>query len=210
MLLSGGIDSATALLLAKETYSARALTFEYRGIADSEIQSAREMAAKIGVIEHRFVRLPDLREAADIPGINFGGLPPTYIPLRNSVFYSLAASYAEETKASALVGGHNRDDTPVFADVSPTFFANLEKAFRAGSPILRSRRLRILRPLGRMRKHQVVRLASSIGVPLRLTWSCHRSGREHCWECTGCLARSASFRKAGVEDPLAPDLGKVT
>ena len=188
----------------------RAITFEYHGIADSEIQSAREVAAEIGVIEHRFVRLPDLREAADIPGVSFGGLPPTYIPLRNSVFYSFAASYAEETRASALVGGHNKDDALVFADVSPAFFASLEKAFRAGYPILRSRRLRLLRPLRHMRKHQVVRLASSTGVPLRLTWSCHQSGKEHCWECAGCLARSSSFRKAGVEDPLTPDLGKVT
>ena len=162
------------------------------------------------MIEHRFVRLPDLREAADISGASFGGLPPTYIPLRNSVFYSFAASYAEETRASALVGGHNRDDTLVFADVSSAFFASLEKAFRAGYPILRTRRLRILRPLRHMRKHQVVRLASSMEVPLGLTWSCHRSGEEHCWECAGCLARSASFSKAGVEDPLAPELGKVT
>ncbi len=210
MLLSGGIDSATALLLAKRTYLVRALTFEYYRVAESELRSAKEMAVKLGVREHRFVRLPDLREAADITGASFEGLPPTYIPLRNSVFYSFAASYAEEVRASAIVGGHNRDDTAVFADVNGAFFAALEKAFRAGSPILRMGRLRIVRPLTQIRKPEVVRLASSMGVPFELTWSCHRDGKAHCWECAGCLSRRASFDEAGVEDPLATDGGKVT
>ena len=182
----------------------RALTFEYHGIAPSEVRAARAMASRLGAEEHRFVRLPDLREAADIPGASFGGLPPTYIPLRNSVFYSFAASYAEEVAAAALVGGHNKDDTAVFADVSQAFFVSMEKAFHAGSPVLRRATLRILRPLQQMTKSQVVRAAASRGVPLELTWSCHRNGRRHCWDCTGCLARKASFQKAGVNDPLAP------
>lgn len=178
------------------------MTFEYHGIARQELEAARSIAAGAGVVEHRFVRLPDLKEAGDIVGFRLGKRPPTYIPLRNSIFYSFAASYAEETGASLIVGGHNRDDEKVFDDVSPGFFDALEEAFLASSPVLRKNRVRIARPLGDKSKPEVIRLAASLKVPLELTWSCHRSGREHCWECDGCLSRMRSFAAARVEDPL--------
>ena len=210
MLLSGGIDSATALYLAKRDYAVRALTFKYHGIARQELRASEAVASRAGVAEHRLVRVPDLREAGDIPGGEFRGLPPTYIPLRNSVFYSFAASYAEEVGASVLIGGHNRDDLGVFSDVSPRFFAALERALRAASPALDRNELRILRPLSRMTKPRVIAVASSMGVPLELTWSCHRDGGAHCGRCEGCLARRRSFVEAGVPDPLAKVRGKVT
>ena len=211
MLLSGGIDSATCLYLMRTGHAVRALTFEYHGIADKELRSAKAIAAEAGVVEHRLVRLPDLREAADIPGARFPGLPLTYIPLRNSIFYSIAAGYAEETGAGSIVGGHNRDDSGVFRDVSPEFFTTLERAFWAGSAILRRNRTRIVRPLKNRTKVQVVRLAASLKVPLELTWSCHRDGNEHCWKCDGCSSRRESFAKAGVKDPLDPQReGKIT
>jgi len=153
------------------------------------------------VAEHRFVRLPDVREASDM-GRAFRGLPPTYIPLRNAMFYSAAAAFAEETGAGAVFGGHNRDDLGVFPDAGPEFFGQLEKAFRAGSAALRSSRFRILRPLESKTKVQVIRLASRLGVPLELTWSCHREGRAPCWRCEGCRGRTEAFRRAAVPDPL--------
>ncbi|MDG6901205.1 MAG: 7-cyano-7-deazaguanine synthase [Nitrososphaerota archaeon] len=153
-------------------------------------------------MEQRVVRLPDLREAGDIGGSRFPGLPPTYIPMRNAVFYSLAASYAEEVRADCIVGGHNRDDLKVFRDASPAFFSSLERAIWAGSRILGRKRTRILRPLRSKSKPQVIRLASSLGVPLELTWSCHRDGGRHCWRCDGCRARAVAFERAGVADPL--------
>jgi 7-cyano-7-deazaguanine synthase len=203
VLLSGGIDSATALYLTKKTEGVRALTFEYRGIAESELVAAKAIAHHAGVLEQRVVRLPDLREAGDIPGFRPPGLPQTYIPLRNSIFYAFAASYAEETGAAIIIGGHNRDDTEIFADVSPTFFASLQEAFRSGSRILRKNRLEIVRPLKDMRKPEVIRLAASLGVPLQLTWSCHGDSQDHCWRCDGCRSRLSSFAKAGIVDPLA-------
>ena len=208
MLLSGGKDSATALYLTTAKRPARALTFAYHGIARREMRSARAIAAEAGVVEHRLVRLPDLREASDIPGFERAGLPPTYIPLRNAIFYSHAASYAEETGATLIVGGHNRDDEDVFADVSSDFFRDLQKAMLEGSPLLRGNRVRISRPLRHMRKAQVVRLAASAGVPLGLTWSCHRDGKEHCWKCEGCLGRMRSFDLAEVVDPLSIERGE--
>ncbi len=210
MLLSGGIDSATALFLCQGRYSVRALTFEYHGIADRELESAKAIADFAGVTEHRRVRLPDLREAGDIRGAKFGGLPPTYIPLRNSIFYSFAASYAEEVGASAVVGGHNKDDSEVFEDVSSEFFTLLRGALSAGSALLRKKRFEIIRPLKAKRKAEVVKLAASLGVPLELTWSCHRDGPSHCWRCPGCQARASSFVNARVQDPLSVGPRKIT
>lgn len=187
--------------MRRRGYHSRALTFEFRGIARRELRAAKAIANAAGV-KQRVVRLPDLMEAGDMKRASFPGLPSTYIPLRNAVFYSLAASYAEEVRAGFIVGGHNSDDLKVFRDVSPNFFVDLQRAFRAGSKILNDGRVRILRPLASRSKPEVVLLASKIGVPLQLTWSCHRDGTRHCWHCQGCDARIRSFERAGVRDPL--------
>ena len=201
MLLSGGIDSATCVYLAKKRYLTCALTFSFHGIAEGELRAAKAVAKVAEVEEHRLMRLPDLRESGDI-GLRFKGLPATYIPMRNAVFYSLAASFAEEVGADFIVGGHNRDDTAVFRDSRKAFFECLEESFRAGSEALEERHLSILRPLNSKTKPQVIRLAASLGVPFQLTWSCHRSGTAHCWKCEGCLGRVKSFVGAGTPDPL--------
>lgn len=187
--------------MRRKGFRVRALTFQFAGIAAGELKAARAVARAAGVGQ-RLVRLPDLREASDIKGAGFPGLPPTYIPMRNAIFYSLAASYAEEVKADLVVGGHNRDDAKVFRDVSPDFFNALERAFRRGSRVLDGRKTRILRPLSSRSKPDVIRLAASLGVPLGLTWSCHRAGWTHCWRCGGCRGRRTSFQRAGVADPL--------
>ena len=212
MLLSGGIDSATCVRVMGSKCHLRALTFEYRGMARRELDAARRIAQEAGIREQRLVRLPDLREAGDIGGEAFAGAPKTFIPMRNAVFYALAASYAEEVEADLIVGGHNRDDFKIFADATPAFFGQLQKAFRQASPTLRRRDLRILLPLSGKTKAQVVRLATSLKVPLELTWSCHRGHPRHCWECDGCRARMAAFEKAGVVDPLRNPgrLGKIS
>ena len=189
----------------------RALTFEYHGIAQSELNSAKAIGAAAGVLEHRIIRLPDLKEAGDIPGFRPRGLPQTYIPLRNSIFYAFAASFAEETEAGSIVGGHNRDDIEVFVDVSSDFFRSFQKSLWSGSRILRANRTRIVRPLKDKRKAEVIKLAASLRVPLELTWSCHRDGKEHCWQCDGCHSRIRCFAEAGLKDPLAPpNLEKIT
>jgi 7-cyano-7-deazaguanine synthase len=201
VLLSGGIDSATCLYLTKAECRVRALTFQYYRMSQRELWSARALAEAAGVREHRIVRLPDLKEAGDL-GRRFDGLPSTYVPLRNSVFYSLAASYAEETGADRIVGGHIRSDRETFADATPKFFTALEKALWTGSKVLGQNRTRILLPVGEKSKAEVVKLAVALGVPLESTWSCHRGGSTHCWNCEGCSARTDAFEKAWVADPL--------
>jgi 7-cyano-7-deazaguanine synthase len=130
-------------------------------------------------------------------------MPRTYIPMRNAIFYSHAAAFAEEVRAGVIVGGHNRDDESVFEDVRAPFFRALQGAFRSGSKVLRGRRLTIWRPLRLKTKPQVVRHAASLGVPFQLTWSCHSGGRVHCGTCPGCVSRRKAFLSAGVPDPLA-------
>jgi len=203
VLLSGGIDSATSLYLAgKKGYNTRALTIVFHRIASGEVNAAKAIAEAAGVEEHRLYRMPDMREVGDIHGLVLQGVPTTYVPQRNSIFYGIAASYAEETGADFIVGGHNRDDLSVFDDTKDEFFESLQKAIWAASPVLRERRTTILRPLCEMAKPQVIRLARSLDVPLELTWSCHREGTSHCWACDGCRGRVRSFAEAGVDDPL--------
>jgi len=155
------------------------------------------------VEEHRVVEIPQLKEAGDMEdGSNFRDLPPTYIPMRNGIFYSLAASYAEEVGADYIIGGHNREDVAVFPDTTPAFFDNFQKAIWAGSRRLGERRTTVLRPLQLKSKTEVVSLAAGLGVPLARTWSCYSEGRRHCWECEGCRKRARAFAQAGVRDPL--------
>jgi 7-cyano-7-deazaguanine synthase len=157
------------------------------------------------VLEHRFMRVPDLREAGDIAGskrLARRAVPPTYIPMKNAVYYCLAAAYAEEKGADRIIGGQNADDRRLFEDTSEEFFASLQTTISASSLRLRRAGLKILRPLKDKSKSEVVALAAGIGVPLELTWSCHRAGEEHCWKCDGCRRRVEAFGAAGVQDPL--------
>jgi 7-cyano-7-deazaguanine synthase len=150
------------------------------------------------------VSIPELREAGDITGsreLSRRAVPPTYIPMKNVIYYSMAAAYAEEKGSDCIIGGQNGDDRRVFEDTSEEFFASLQRTISASSPRLRRRGLKVLRPLKDKSKPEVVALAAGMGVPLELTWSCHRSGEEHCWRCDGCRRRIEAFKAAGVDDP---------
>ncbi len=205
MLLSGGIDSATCLYLArKKGYRNRALTVKFHRMAESELKAANAIAQGAMVEEHRIVEIPQLEEIGDLDvGRRFRGLPPTYIPMRNSIFYSLGASFAEEVGANYIIGGHNREDMQVFMDTTPAFFESFQKAIWAGSRLLRKKRTAILRPLQLKSKAEVVSFGARLGVPFERTWSCYREGTEHCWKCEGCKKRTDAFTRAGVKDPIS-------
>jgi len=185
----------------------RALTVEIHGTAKAELTAARHLGRRGGALEHRFVRISGLREAADIVGsreLSRKDVPPTYIPMKNAIYYSLAAAYAEEKGARRIIGGHNADDLPLFDDTSEEFFESLQRTLTAASSRLRKSGLEIQRPLKELGKPEVVALAKELGVPLGLTWSCHLGGARHCWRCDGCRWRDEAFAAAGVEDPLRP------
>jgi 7-cyano-7-deazaguanine synthase len=173
------------------------------GVSREELRCAGLVARAAGVSRQRMVRLPDMKESGELGVRMWPGMPRTYVPMRNAIFYSIAASVAEETGACMIVGGHNKDDGQVFGDARPRFFELLGDALREGYPGFTREGVEFSLPLARMTKPEVVRLAASKGVPLELTWSCHRDGPRHCWECEGCRKRSEAFREAGIPDPLA-------
>lgn len=204
ILLSGGIDSATCLYILKARgHRVRALTISYYSISSSEIKAAKDIASIAGVEEHRIVSVPELRELSDIRDTkNLSGLPSTYIPMKNAIFYSIAAAYAEEVGADYIVGGHNKDDKKRFVDTSEEFFSSLQRLLWAGSRILKERGTIILRPIKGKTKAEVVKIASKLGVPFQLTWSCNGVGSIHCWVCDGCKDRIRAFEQANLRDPL--------
>jgi len=172
-------------------------------MAAGEERAATRLGLAAGVEEHRFFSMPELRELADIGAVErLAGLPSAYIPMKNSIYYNVAAAFAEEVGAGRVVGGHNGDDRALYEDTSDEFFRNLQRTLRSGSARLREQDFRIWRPLRAMKKAEVVALASTLGVPFEMTWSCHREGTTHCWECEGCLGRVQAFHQAGVLDPL--------
>ena len=187
----------------KKGYRNRALTIRFHRIAPGELRAAKQIAQRAGVVEHRYVTIPELREAGDIERKErFQDLPRTYVPNRNMIFYSLAASYAEEVGSNYIIGGHNASDTGMFADTRPEFFRTLQTTIWSASRRLKEARTTILRPLQHMTKSEVVRRASGLGVPLEMTWSCHKERSTHCWECEGCRGRISAFKLAGIEDRL--------
>ncbi|MDA4123552.1 MAG: 7-cyano-7-deazaguanine synthase [Thaumarchaeota archaeon] len=198
------MDSATCLFLSKKKGNRnRALTVMLHGMAEGELRAATAIARRAGVLEHRFFSVPELRELGDMrTPRRLAGMPRAYIPMKNAIYYSVAASFAEEVGATRLIGGHNLDDKGVYEDTSERFFASMQSALREGSERLRAGRLSIWRPLRRLDKAAVVTMAAELGVPLELTWSCHREGTKPCWRCSGCIQRKKAFREAGIADPL--------
>ena len=137
----------------------RALTIQIHGTAKSELEAAKRVGRTGKVVEHRFVSIPELKEAGDMRGSkdpSWMAVPKTYVPMKNAIYYSLAAGYAEEKSADLIIGGHNADDARVFEDTSEEFFADLRKTLYAASPRFRTNGLVILRPLSRLSKPEVV------------------------------------------------------
>lgn len=188
VLLSGGLDSAVALWWAlREGHDVVALSFRYPGRPLREARAARDLAARAGV---RLVEadVPFLREPE---GGRFRDAPRGYVPARNAVFYAAAAYHAEVLDRDAVVGGHNADDAARFPDASPAFFARLEALLGDGlwtPPGARAPRL--VMPLSRLTKRQVVALGRELRAPLGLAWSCYEDGDAPCAACPSCVERA--------------------
>jgi 7-cyano-7-deazaguanine synthase len=215
VLLSGGLDSATAAAWAKaEGYGLHALSFDYGQRHRRELASAKKVAKALGVREHKVLKVPlgalggsaltDKRIAVPKAGKSIGAsIPPTYVPARNTVFLSLALAYAEVAGAEAIVIGANALDYSGYPDCRPEYLAAFERmanlATKAG---VEGRPLRLLAPLVELSKADIVRLAQRVGAPLELTWSCYRGGARPCGTCESCVLRRKGFEEAGLKDPV--------
>ncbi len=215
VLLSGGLDSTTALYWAKtKGYQPVALAVRYGQRHARELRAARAVAKKSGTALHevsftlpwlsgssltnKTLKLPKIALAK----IGQGGVPSTYVPGRNTIFLALAASLADAIGAEAVVIGANALDYSGYPDCRPPFLDAFSKAAKLGTKRgSEGKALKVLAPLLRLDKKGIVRLARRVGAPLSLTWSCYAGGSRPCGTCDSCQLRAKGFREAGAEDP---------
>jgi len=218
VLLSGGLDSATALAVARrDGFDCFALTIAYGQRHAAELDAARRVAIHLGVVEHRVVPL-DLRAFGgsaltadlDVPKDRTTeamaeGIPVTYVPARNTVFLALALAWAEVRNSFDIYMGVNVVDYSGYPDCRPEFIAAFEGlanlATKAG--VEKRGRFRIHAPLIQLSKVEIIRLGLSLGVDYGLTHSCYDPSIDGaaCGRCDSCQLRRAGFEAAGVPDP---------
>jgi len=205
LLLSGGIDSATALYLTKQhTSEIYSINITYSGAYDAEAEASKRIAATAGVKEHFNVLLPFFKDIErryqPEPSAE---ITTAYVPARNIVFYGIAVAYAETLQADTVVFGSNADDTKELPDATPNFIRLMNQLIingtRAGSEGFK---IEAVSPLIDRTKRDVLKLALELKVPLELTWSCYEDGKTPCGKCRGCVGRSNAFRDVGIQDPL--------
>jgi len=218
-LLSGGLDSATCLAIARaEGYLCYCLSFDYGQRHSVELDAASRVANQLKAAEHRTARI-DLRVFGgsaltaniDVPKARpesaiSEGIPVTYVPARNTIFLSFALAYAEVTGASHIFIGVNAIDYSGYPDCRPEFIHAFEAMANLATKtgVEGTTRIVIDTPLMKMTKADIVRKAVELGVDLRLTHSCYDpapDGRS-CGACDACILRQKGFEEAGIADPL--------
>ncbi|MFX0080876.1 MAG: 7-cyano-7-deazaguanine synthase, partial [Candidatus Hodarchaeota archaeon] len=208
ILLSGGIDSATALYWARnEGYNLIAISFNYYLRPEREKKATVQLAAELGVrlVE---VSIPYLKEGIDLriegfPVPSALHSPEGFIPMRNLVFYSIAAYYAEVYGYKFIIGGHISADPELFPDADIDFFQALEKLINRGKRE-GINNIEILLPLIELSKIEVIKLAKKLNVPLEWTWSCYTDGDKPCGKCSSCLKRKKAFNIINHIEPELP------
>jgi 7-cyano-7-deazaguanine synthase len=213
VLLSGGLDSATALAIARERGDeCYTLSFDYGQRHRAELVAAQRISAALGAATHRESRIPigDFGGSAltdrsiDVPEQSVQGIPVTYVPARNTVFLSLALAWAEVLDAQRIVIGVNAIDYSGYPDCRPEFIAAFQRlASLATKQGVEGRGVVIDAPLVQMTKAQIIRRGQELGVDYSLTVSCYQAddaGRA-CGRCDSCRLRRQGFSDAGVADP---------
>ena len=213
VLLSGGLDSATALAWARERgYQCFALSVAYGQRHAAELAAAARVAHALGAAEHRVMHVDlgslggsALTDAAiAVPENGGSGIPVTYVPARNTVLLSLSLAWAEVLGAMAIVIGINAVDYSGYPDCRPEFIAAFGQMARlATKAAVEGQSLNVLAPLLRMSKAEIVREGLRLGVDYALTVSCYQADGEGraCGRCDACRLRRQGFEAAGVTDP---------
>ncbi|HBK47737.1 MAG TPA: 7-cyano-7-deazaguanine synthase QueC [Xanthomonadaceae bacterium] len=213
VLLSGGMDSAAVVAIAREQgFAVHALSVRYGQRHTSELEAAARVAQALGVAAHKVVGV-DLRsiggsaltdDAIDVPEAGGEGIPSTYVPARNTIMLSLALGWAEVLGANDIFCGVNAVDYSGYPDCRPEFIAAFENlanlATKAG---VEGAGLRVHAPLQHLSKADIVREGVRLGVDFALTVSCYNADAQGlaCNHCDACRLRAAGFADAGVADP---------
>lgn len=210
VLISGGMDSATALAwVLHQGGRVIALTFRYGSKHEqAESEAAARVTQALGVADHRFADLPtDLfKGSALTDGVlpldrkldEMQGVAPSYVPARNSILLSIAAGLADKEGCGAIVYAAHREDHVGYPDCRPEYFLAMAKALRLGT----KNAVDLLAPFITWSKGRIVAEAAGLGVPLGLTHSCYAGARPACGRCDTCAVRIAAFQEAGYRDPL--------
>lgn len=218
VLLSGGLDSATALAVARDRgFLCYAMSFRYGQRHAVELAAAARVARSLGVVEHRIVDIdlaafgasaltdPDLPVPKGGEEIGKGPIPVTYVPARNTIFLSYALAWAETLKAGDIFLGVNVTDYSGYPDCRPEYIAAFETLanLATAAAVEGVIRVRIQAPLMHMTKGQIIQAGTHLGVDYTLTHSCYDpddQGRA-CGECDSCRLRLRGFAEAGLSDP---------
>lgn len=217
ILLSGGLDSSTVLYQAKaDGCECYAISFDYQQRHRRELNSARFVAEKAGVVEHQVVSF-DLRlwggsaltdDKIDVPverslGEMSANIPVTYVPARNTIFLSFALAYAETIGAKKVYIGVNALDYSGYPDCRPDYIEAMQEVFRLGTKEGREgEKIEIVAPLIDLKKTEIIELGNKLGVPWEKTWSCYAGDDLACGVCDSCSLRLAAFDELGLDDPL--------
>lgn len=213
VLLSGGLDSATALAMAMERgFNCYVLSFDYGQRSQTELNAAKRIAADLGVKEHKIVRLnlEDFGGSAltdeniDVPEQEEDGIPVTYVPARNTVFMSLALAWAEVLHAQHIFIGVNAVDYSGYPDCRPEYIQAFQTmANLATKTGVEGETLTIETPLIDLTKAEIIAAGTRLGVDYGLTVSCYQADDDGkaCRVCDSCRLRAKGFEDAGVEDP---------
>jgi 7-cyano-7-deazaguanine synthase len=217
VLVSGGMDSATAAAVAREQgFELYALSFHYGQRHAAELEAAKRVAEWLDARRHVVLEIDlrafggsaltgDLDVPKDTPLERIGdGIPATYVPARNTIFLSFALGWAEVLEAADIFIGANALDYSGYPDCRPEYIEAFERmarlATRAG---VEGRPLRVHTPLIGLTKAEIVKLGQRLGVDYGMTWSCYDPTGEGmpCGHCDACILREKGFREAAVEDP---------
>lgn len=213
ILLSGGLDSATVLAIAKsQGYDCYTISFDYGQRHRAELEASMRLSKSLGATEHKVINI-DLTaiggsaltdSSIDVPSQHEEGIPITYVPARNTVFMSIALGWAEVLNAQAIFVGVNAVDYSGYPDCRPDYIAAFEKmANLATKTGVEGLKLTIETPLIDLTKQAIIEKGVALGVDYGQTVSCYQADNQGraCGQCDSCRFRKQGFEKAGIEDP---------
>ena len=212
ILLSGGLDSTTILYYAKaKGFTPHCLIFSYGQRHKKEINKAKRIAEQ-AKCSYQVVKIALPWQGSSLLDLNMTlpqrniidekEIPSTYVPARNIIFLSFAASYAEAIKAEAIFIGANAIDYSGYPDCRPEFFDNYQKVLKSGLKVgVQGKGIKIYAPLIHKTKAQIIKMGIKLNVPYHLTWSCYQGSRKPCGKCESCLLREKGFDSLKMKDP---------